>query len=525
VEDRRTVIGVLGSANSWVRDALRGSSYEVIETSDLDALARVDLVLDLTPDVQHEKAALLQRLDAVCPLSTLLVTAVFTSSAEHLAALSGRPSHVVGLHFPVPPPAGTCAELLLTPMTSASNAALASALMESLGITRLSLGTRMVSAACELVFSYLNRAAALLKEGYASRSDIDTAMRLGCGLPTGPLELLDRIGLDTAHEILTDLMNRTGDKSFHPNALISELAAANLKFPADTAIPAGAVHHRVHRVGVVGSGTMACGIAEVASAAGIDTVLVARDMAKADRALDVVRASLTRSVRRGRLSSETKQTALDRLTAVDSIDSLSDCDLVVEAVAENTAVKRAVFAALDKVCKPDTVLATTTSSLSVSACADATSRSESVLGLHFFNPAPVMKLVEMALTDDTSAHTAAVARAFCAAIGKSSVDCHDRAGFIVNFLLFPYLSRAIALLERGDVTIAEVDSAIEQAFGYPIGPFKLLDTIGLDVSLAIQRRLHDTFGTEEHAPSSVLEAMVAAGWLGRKNGRGFTTAP
>jgi 3-hydroxybutyryl-CoA dehydrogenase len=523
MDERRTVIGVLGSTGSWVREALR--SFEVIETSDLDALAQADVVLDLTPDVRHEKAALLQRLDAVCPLSTLLVTVVFTSSVEHLAALSGRPSHVVGLRLPLPPPAGGGAELLLTPMTSASCAARASAFVESLGLTVMPLGTGVASVARELVFSYLNRAAALLEEGYASRSDIDTAMRLGCGLPVGPLELLDLIGLDTAHDVLIDLMDRTGDKSFHPTGLIRELAASGLRFPSDTVASVDAMDHQVRRVGVVGAGTMACGIAEVAAAAGMDTVLVARDSVKASRALDAVQASLTKSVRRGRISVETKQAALDRLSAVDSVSLLSDCDLVIEAVAENAAVKRAVFGSLDRVCKPDAVLATTTSSLSVAVCASATTRPESVVGLHFFNPAPAMKLVELALTDTTSTQAAGVARAFCAQTGKTSVDCHDRAGFIVNFLLFPYLSRAIGLLDRGDVTVAEVDAGVEQAFGYPMGPFKLLDTIGLDVSLAIQRRLYDTFGTEEHAPSPVLEAMVAAGWLGRKNGRGFTTAP
>ncbi|GGU32563.1 3-hydroxyacyl-CoA dehydrogenase NAD-binding domain-containing protein [Lentzea flava] len=526
MDERRTVIGVLGTS-TWVPDALRDTGHDVVQSEDLDALVRADIVIDTTPDVAPEKAALLQRLDAVCPLETLLVPVVFTSSVEQLAALSGRPSHVVGLRVPLPPPAGGGAELLLTPMTSAASASRAARLLDSLGLTPLSLGAGVASAARELVFGYLNRAAALAEEGYASRSDIDTAMRLGCGLPAGPLELLDRIGLDVAQDVLVDLMDRTGDKSFHPTGLLRELAEAGRGFREDPAESFGqrdSTDAAVRRVGVVGAGTMACGIAEVAASAGIDTVLVARDAAKASRALDTVQASLTKSVRRGRISAETKQAALDRLSTVDDVSALSSCDLVIEAVAENTAVKRAVFGSLDRVCKPGAVLATTTSSLPVSMCAEATSRPESVVGLHFFNPAPAMKLVELAFTDATGSHAARVARAFCAQTGKTSVDCHDRAGFIVNFLLFPYLSRAIGLLERG-VSVAELDAAVEAGFGYPMGPFKLLDTIGLDVSLAIQRRLYDTFGTAEHEPSPVLEAMVAAGWLGRKNGRGFTVAP
>ncbi|MFI6099307.1 3-hydroxyacyl-CoA dehydrogenase family protein [Lentzea sp. NPDC051213] len=541
MEERRTVIGVIGGNDDWVLDAVRGTDHEVITAEhDLDALVRADIVIDTTPDVQHEKAALLQRLDAICPLDTLLVTMISTSSAEHLAALSGRPSHVVGLRVPLPPPAGTGAELLLTPMTSTTTAGRASVLLKSLGLTELTIGAATASAIRELVFSYLNRSAALLEEGYASREDIDTAMRLGCGLPSGPLELLDHIGLDTAHDLMIDLMDRTGDKSFHPTGLLSSLVDAghlgrrtgrglhsyddqgNRSDPGRDASP---LDVQVRRVGVVGAGTMACGIAEVAAAAGMTTILVARDRTKAGRALETLTASLTKSVRRGRISVQTKQAALDRFEATDDMEALADCDLVIEAVAENTAVKRAVFTALDRTCKPDAVLATTTSSLSVTTCASATERPQSVVGLHFFNPATAMKLVELSCTDATSDQAAAVARAFCRQTGKTSVDCHDRAGFIVNFLLFPYLSRAIGLLEAGDVTVAEVDRCVEQAFGYPMGPFKLLDTIGLDVSLAIQRRLHEEFGTAEHAPSPVLEAMVAAGWLGRKNGRGFTTAP
>ncbi|MBI0315795.1 3-hydroxyacyl-CoA dehydrogenase family protein, partial [Streptomyces javensis] len=277
----------------------------------------------------------------------------------------------------------------------------------------------------------------------------------------------------------------------------------------------------VRRIGVVGSGTMAVGIAEVCARSGYPTVLVARSEMRAKEATAAVERSLERGVRRGKLAPELLTEAMGRLTAGSELQALGACDLVVEAVAEDIDVKRAVFADLDRVCAPGAVLATSTSSLPVIECAMATRRPEDVIGMHFFNPAPVMRLVEVVHTVLTSKEALGTAHAVAAALGKRAVDCPDRAGFIVNALLFPYLNSAVTMLEEGWATADDIDTVMAAGQGYPMGPLRLLDVIGLDVSLAIQRTLHATFRDPALTPARHLRRLVGAGHLGRKGGRGL----
>jgi 3-hydroxybutyryl-CoA dehydrogenase len=206
---------------------------------------------------------------------------------------------------------------------------------------------------------------------------------------------------------------------------------------------------------------------------------------------------------------------------VTEFDELADCDLVIEAVAEELAIKREVFGELDKVLKPGAILATTTSSLPVIECAAATSRPADVVGLHFFNPAPVMKLVEVVRTISTADDVVDTADALCRAVGKHPVHCADRAGFIVNALLFPYLNDAVKMLEAHYADADAIDTAMKVGCGLPMGPFELLDVVGLDVSLAIERTLYYEFRDAGFAPAPLLEHLVTAGRLGRKTGKGF----
>ena len=203
------------------------------------------------------------------------------------------------------------------------------------------------------------------------------------------------------------------------------------------------------------------------------------------------------------------------------MEDLKDVDIVVEAIAEDLAVKQATFAALDKICKPGAILATTTSSLPVIQCATATSRPQDVIGMHFFNPAAIMRLVEVVSTVSTSADVTDTVVDLCAKIGKHPVRCGDRSGFIVNALLFPYLNDAIKMLEAHYATADEIDTAMKTGCGLPMGPFELLDVVGLDVSLAIQRELYMEFREPGFAPAPLLEQLVKAGYLGRKTKRGF----
>jgi 3-hydroxybutyryl-CoA dehydrogenase len=277
----------------------------------------------------------------------------------------------------------------------------------------------------------------------------------------------------------------------------------------------------VQRVGVVGTGTMATGIAEVFAKAGFDVVVRGRSESRVEGALAGIRKSLDKAVVRGKLEEPERDATLARITTTTRLEDLADVDLVVEAVVEELDVKRAVFAALDEVCKPGAILATTTSSLPVVECAAATSRQLDVIGLHFFNPAPVMKLVEVVSTITTGADVAATGIALCERLGKVAVSCVDRAGFIVNALLFPYLNDAVKMLEAHYATADDIDAAMKTGCALPMGPFELLDVVGLDVSLAIERTLYQEFRLSGYAPAPLLEHLVTAGRLGRKTGHGF----
>ncbi|MER5886594.1 3-hydroxyacyl-CoA dehydrogenase family protein [Streptomyces sp. NPDC001941] len=567
-----TAVVGLGSVGEALLHLLHAAGHRVVAVdTDLDALARAGrrlkaafpegpdrpavtftadhalvrgagIVVEAVPEDAALKSAVLSRIVALVPPGTPLVTTTAGLSVARLGTSAGRPADVVGLRLFGPPAPGAPAVPVRTALASRPTATALDGLVADTGLTPVPIGARPAADATALVLAFLNRAVVLRDEGYATASGIDTAMRLGCGLPAGPLETLDRIGLDTAHRALCELWRRTGDHAFEPAPLLSRMVAAErlgrktgrgfyayddagavLDRADDGARPAGTARP-VRRVGVVGSGAMARGIAEVTASAGHPTVLLARSTDKADRALTAIEESLTRGVRRGKVTARGKEDALDLLDATADPGWLSGCDLVIEAVAEDLAAKRAVFARLGEVCAPGTVLATTTSSLPVAECARASGRPADVVGVHFFNPAPVMRLVELVHTDAAAPDALATARAFVTGLGKTAVECADRTGFIVNGLLFPYLGAALALLDRADVDIEETDAAIQRGFGYPMGPFALLDTIGLDVSLAIQERLYEDFATPEHEPSPVLAELVAAGLLGRKNERGLCTA-
>jgi 3-hydroxybutyryl-CoA dehydrogenase len=277
----------------------------------------------------------------------------------------------------------------------------------------------------------------------------------------------------------------------------------------------------IAKVGVVGSGVMAAGIVEIFAKAGYEVTSVTRGVEKSSQLVEAVRTSLNKGVVRGKLFDADRDAALGRVTGSSTLDDLADVDLVVEAVIEELSVKRALFSSLDEICKPGVVFATTTSSLPVVECAMATGRPADVVGLHFFNPAPQMPLVEVVRTIRTSPEALATAQAVCHRLGKTPVVCADRSGFVVNALLFPYLNDAVKMLEASYSTADDIDYAMKLGCGYPMGPFELLDVVGLDVSLAIQRELYLEFREPGFAPAPLLEHLVTAGYLGRKVGRGF----
>ncbi|MFJ7159067.1 3-hydroxyacyl-CoA dehydrogenase family protein [Streptomyces sp. NPDC101118] len=510
---------------------------------DLQAAAHADLVIEVVPEDYALKQQVFASLDAIVRPDTILATGTNALSVTRLAAESQHPERVLGLHFFNPAPAMKLVEVVSSVLTAPPAVEAVTALARALGKEPVTAGDRPGFVADGLLFGYLNQAAAMYEAKYASREDIDAAMRLGCGLPMGPLALLDLIGVDTARTVLEAMYAASGDRLHAPAPVLGHLAEAGLtgrkagrgfytyEAPGSAAVvrdaqtPLDGAHlgegRPVSSVGVAGSGTMACGIAQVFAQAGFDVVLAARSPEKAVAAKAAIGKSLSRMVDRGRMTAENREEILARVTAADSLEDFAGVDLAVEAVAEDLAVKQSLFERLDKICKPGAVLATTTSSLPVVACAKATSRPQDVIGMHFFNPAPAMKLVEVVRTVLTADDVHATVREVCTRIRKHPVDCGDRAGFIVNALLFPYLNNAIKMVEEHYASLDEIDAAMKLGGGYPMGPFELLDVVGLDVSLAIEKVLHKEFRDPGLAPSPLLEHLVAAGCLGRKTGRGF----
>ncbi|MEU1000224.1 3-hydroxyacyl-CoA dehydrogenase family protein [Streptomyces tibetensis] len=512
-------------------------------SADLRTAADADLVIEVAPESYEIKHQIFRELDGIVRPETILATGTNALSVTRLAADSSRPERVLGLHFFNPAPAMKLVEVVSSVLTAPAAVTAVTDLALDLGKEPVAVGDRPGFVADGLLFGYLNQAAAMYEAKYASREDIDAAMRLGCGLPMGPLALLDLIGVDTARTVLEAMYAASRDRLHAPAPILKQLSEAGLtgrkagrgfytyEAPGSAVVVRDALTpleggdlvpgREIRSVGVAGSGTMASGIAEVFAKAGYEVVIAARSAEKAQTAKARIGKSLSRSVDKGRMTAEAAAETLDRITASGTYEDFGGVDLAVEAVAEDLEVKRQLFATLDKVCKPGAILATTTSSLPVVACARATSRPQDVIGMHFFNPAPAMKLVEVVRTVLTADDVHATVREVCGRIRKHPVDCGDRAGFIVNALLFPYLNNAIKMVEEHYASLDDIDAAMKLGGGYPMGPFELLDVVGLDVSLAIEKVLHREFRDPGLAPAPLLEHLVAAGCLGRKTGRGF----
>ena len=277
----------------------------------------------------------------------------------------------------------------------------------------------------------------------------------------------------------------------------------------------------ITRVGIIGSGIMGSGIAEVAARSGFEVVLRSRKQETADATFAALEKSLARQVDKGRLEDDEAHATLARVQATDDLAALAGCDLVIESVVEDLDTKQALFEELNGIAKEGAILATNTSTLTVIELATRTHRADRVCGVHFFNPAPVMSLVEIVRTLVTADDTVAEVRAFAEACGKNPVVVADRAGFIVNALLFPYLNNAVRMLENGTASMEDIDTAMQGGCNFPMGPFALLDLVGLDTSLAILEALYAEFRDPNFSPAPRLRRMVAAGHLGRKSGQGF----
>ena len=277
----------------------------------------------------------------------------------------------------------------------------------------------------------------------------------------------------------------------------------------------------IKNVGVIGCGLMGSGIAQVAAQAGFPVTVVEANDELAKRGLDRLRETFEALRVKGKLDAKAKDALLARIAGTSRLEELKGCELVVEAMTENQQLKNETFAKLDRICPPHAILATNTSSCNVTALAAATTRPRQVLGLHFFNPVPLMKLVEVARTILTDEAVVATATEWVRAVGKTPVQTKDSTAFIVNRLLVPYLLDAVRLYESGLASLEDIDTAMKLGCGYPMGPFTLLDLVGLDTAMYVAEVMFEEFREPRYAPPPLLKRMVIAGHLGRKTGRGF----
>ncbi|MDW5323430.1 3-hydroxybutyryl-CoA dehydrogenase [Plantactinospora sp. KLBMP9567] len=493
--DRAVQRGRLSAAD---RDGLLG---RITFAVGLPALAEVDLVVEAVPERLDLKRQLFADLDRICRPTAILASNTSSLSVTEIAVATGRPDRVVGMHFFNPAPVMKLVEVVRTVTTSAEVVGAVQALCARLGKVGVTIGDRAGFVANALLFGYLNQAVAMVESRYAGRDDIDAAMRLGGGLPMGPLALLDMIGLDTAYEILETMYRRGGrDRRHAPVPLLRQMVTAGLlgrksgqgfyryERPGSAGVvpdeqtPAAAPldgARPVRRVGVVGTDDAVTGLGELFGQAGYDVVVVSRDAG--------------------------------RTGGLAGLAGLADADLVVEAVTDDLAVKRALFAELAEVCKPETLLATTTGTLPVIDVAMAARWPAEVVGLHLPVPTRAGAVVEIVRTVRSSVEAVATARSVCAGLGRTAVVCGDRTGFVVRALLFPYLNDAVRMLEASYASVDDIDHAMTLGCGYPAGPFEVLDRLGPEVVLRLQRSLYRESREPGLAPAPLLEQLVTSG--------------
>ena len=445
-------------------------------STDLNSLEECELVVEAVPEHLDLKRELFARLDKIVGSEAILATNTSSLSVTEISVATERPSRVVGMHFFNPAPIQELVEVVRTVITEPTVVDDVTALARRLGKAPVVCGDRAGFIANTLLFGYLNRAAAMYETRYASREDIDDAMRLGCGYPMGPLALLDLVGLDTAAEILDTMYKQGRDRLHAPAPILRQMVTAGMRgrktgrgfytyqelgspvivdddrTPAGQ--PAGSVRD-VGTVGVLGSGETATRIATVFAAAGFEVLRADRDGPS---------------------------------------DDLAAADLI---------------------------LAAKTSTTPVIEYAAATSRPSDVVGLHLVDHAPETSLVEVVRTVSTRDYVVATVQELCRQAGLHPVLCTDGAGCIVQALLFPYLNDAVKMLQEHYASADDIDTAMKLGCRLPMGPFEVLDEVGLDVALTVQRALYQESRDPGLAPAPLLEQLVTAGYLGRKTGRGF----
>jgi 3-hydroxybutyryl-CoA dehydrogenase len=463
-----------------------------------DALAGCDLVIEAVPERLDLKRRVFEELDVVCRPDAVLATNTSSLSVTDIAVATGRPERIVGVHFFNPAPVMRLVEIIHTVLTRPDALASVQRLVEGLGKVGVTVGDRAGFIANRLLFGYLNQAAAMYDSGYATREDIDAAMR-STGLPMGPLALMDLIGLDVSLEVCEAIYGETRDRRHAPAPILRRLVTAGLlgrktgRGFYDHTATANTTEPETEEapppsVGVVGSGPLAVAVIRSAVGHGADVSFVAGDDDKVRAVHDAVGRGVTGGT---------------------DLALVADADLVVAAVAEDTAVKRSLLAAVDDVAKKGAVLATTAATIPVVELAMATDRPQDVVGLHL--PDLEGGLAELAGSVLTDPAVLDRAHAHLRRLGLRPVRSADRAGFIVDALRVPYLADAVRMLESGYADADAIDAAMTYGCGYPIGPIADLDRIGLDHAVEVLRALYTEYREPAFAPPPLLDRLRTAG--------------
>ncbi|MFN2556794.1 MAG: 3-hydroxyacyl-CoA dehydrogenase family protein [Nitriliruptorales bacterium] len=532
-----------GRINEAERDELLA---RIRGTTKYAALGEADFVIEAVPESLGLKQEVFERIDEHVREDVVVATNTSSLPLMDIAVHNHRPNRVVGFHFFNPAPIMKLIELVRTVVTDVGVIEAAKRFAQRIGKTPVVVGDRAGFIANQLLFPYLNQAIGMVESGYASKEDVDAAMRSGAGHPMGPIALSDLIGIDVMIGVTEAIWSHFRETRFAPQPILRQLSIAGFRgrksgrgfyryqepgssqIVDDGQVRAPAEPETIaswRRVGVVGTGLMATRIAQVCAHNGFDVLVRGRARHKAEWVIDEMSKGLQKVLDNGELDEDARASIIARVKPTVDFEDLRECDIILEAVSEDLRLKQEVFAAVDMIAKPDAILVTTTSSLPVIDCAMATTRPERVLGLHFFDPDAVTRLAEVVTTVRTASDVLERARAFVERVTQVAVLCSDRAGFIVNALLFPYLNDAVRMLESHYATSEEIDTAMKLGCGHPKGPFELMDLVGLDVTLAIIERLHEEFRQPSFTPAPLLRNLVEVGFLGKKVGRGFYVYP
>lgn len=512
-------------------------------TTCAEDLRECSIVIEAVFEDVNIKKRLFSELGTICPKETLFLTNTSTLSVTSIASGSPRPERVVGMHFCNPAPLMRLVEVSKALQTSEASYREA---MEFAGILgKIAVTTRDTPGFIVNLFliPFTNDCLRLLESGAAGTGDIDTAVRLGLGYPMGPFQLLDIVGLELFESVSLSMYSQFKDPRYATPPLDRRMidagwlgmkagkgfyeyrekgmfgATSGGQGPAAGGRPAA--ESGIKKVGVIGAGTMGSGIAQVCAQKGMAVTVYEPKAALVKKGIGRISNFLSEGVKRGKVTEEEKKAVLKRIGGATRFADLRACDMIIEAVFEDMALKKKIFAQADKVAGPGAILATNTSCLSVTEIASATKRPDRVLGLHFFNPVPLMKLVEVVRGLETSDEVFSSGMSFAASLNKMPVACTDSPGFIVNRVLCPYLNQVVQAYNDGLASKEDIDTACELGLGYPMGPLKLLDLIGLDVHLFIAEAMFKVLNEKKYAPPPLLRKMVLAGRLGRKTGHGF----